>query len=132
MQVHTAARVDEDLKRSLKVEVESCGPDKTLKVELLSEDGQMIRCQDGFKGKTSSAAETGAVTIAAVDWGLGDVVDLWWPVREGKQTRYTVKVNLVSEVRLALCFVRSVLSDNNRWVKCWIPSLGRLDSGGWN
>ena len=38
------------------------------------------------------------VTLGAVEWDLGEEVELWWPVREGKQTRYQVKVELLSEV----------------------------------
>ena len=40
-EVHTAARVDGDLKRSLKVDVEAEGHEKGIRVELSSLDGKV-------------------------------------------------------------------------------------------
>lgn len=83
--VHTSAKVDENLKCSLGVEVEVEGDAKEWEVSLISEDGTVIN-----KQKTSDAK---------IDWKLENI-DLWWSVGEGKPTRYTIKVDLFDKVSL--------------------------------
>ena len=78
---------------------------------------QVIKTQD-------TKAIKSEITIGAVEWDLGDEVELWWPVREGKQTRYQVKVELLSEVSFPivdvgagareLCSIRATDTSNSR------------------
>ena len=60
------------------------------RVQLVAPDGKVVRTRDvdvaGGKGE--------------VEWSFGKAeVDLWWPHGHGKQPLYTVKIELLAEVR---------------------------------
>lgn len=82
-EVHTSAKVNENLQCKLGVEVEVEGSAKEWEVSLIKEDGTVVN-KEKVSGK--------------VDWDVENA-ELWWSVGEGKPTRYTVKVDLLSQVR---------------------------------
>lgn len=86
-EVHTSAKVDENLqcKLGVDVELEGDGDAKEWQVTLLKEDGTVVK-QERVRGK--------------VDWDVPDA-ELWWSVGEGKPTRYTVQVDLFDHVSVS-------------------------------
>jgi beta-mannosidase len=87
-EVRTAARVDEGLRRSLRVDVDVEGAGTVggkWRVVLKGGDEQVIRQEE---------------TSGPVEWELGEEVWLWWPVGHGAQLRYTVTVELLGEVSM--------------------------------
>jgi hypothetical protein len=80
-EVQTSAQVDEGLKCKLGVDVHVEGGADEWEITLLKDDGTVVK-KERAKGK--------------VVWNVD--AELWWPVREGPPTRYTVKVDLLDKV----------------------------------
>lgn len=78
--VNTSARVDAELRTSLAVQVDVEGSGQ-INVTVTSPDCLVLK-DERIQGK--------------VEWDLK--AELWWPVNEGKQTLYEVKVELYSSV----------------------------------
>lgn len=78
--VNTSARVDAELRTSLAVQVDVEGSGQ-INVTVTSPDGLVLK-DERIQGKA--------------EWDLK--AELWWPVNEGKQTLYEVKVELYSSV----------------------------------
>lgn len=83
--VDTSARVDEKLRTSLGVTVETEGSAKDIKVTVKALDGKVLK-EESLNGLSG-------------DWDLDG--ELWWPVNEGKQVLYEVKVELSESVSSA-------------------------------
>ena len=80
-EVHTAAKVDERLNKTFKVNVEVEGAVDKVNVELKTMDGKVLQKEFGKN----------------IEWRVNQV-ELWWPLGHGTQTRYQVTVDLVGTV----------------------------------
>jgi hypothetical protein len=80
-EVQTSAQVDEGLKCKLGINVQVEGGADKWDITLSKEDGTVL--------KKKRARQK-------VVWDVD--AELWWPVGEGRPTRYTVKVDLLDKV----------------------------------
>ena len=84
-EVRTIAKVDEALRTVLRVKMDvEGGKGCSRRVVVCGEDEKVVK-----------EWQTGE---DVVEEDLSGKVELWWPVGQGRQTRYTVKVELLDDV----------------------------------